>query len=113
MKHTILFSIIVIFTVFIVSCGKSDKQTAGKDQKSTQTDPSKLKTVEYKTKGMTCTGCEETIKERVKRVNGVQEVEADYKLNMAKVTYDTDKTNPKQIEEAIVDAGYKVLETKE
>jgi copper chaperone CopZ len=111
MKHTILISIIIISAIFIVSCGKSDKQTSDNGQRITQTDPAKLKTVEYKTKGMTCTGCEETIKERVKKVNGVQEVEADYKLNKAKVTYDTDKTNPKQIEEAIVDAGYKVLET--
>ena len=111
MKHTILFTILLFSAIIIVSCGKNDRQTSSKEQQTVQTDPSKLKTVEFKTKGMTCTGCEETIKERVKKVNGVQEVDADYKLNKAKVTYDIDKTNPKQIEEAIVDAGYKVLET--
>jgi len=111
MKHTILLLIVITLTVFIAGCGKDEQQTTGKDQKTTQTDPANLKIAEYKTQGMTCTGCEETIKERVKKVIGVQEVEADYKLNKAKVTYDTDKTNPKKIEEAIVDAGYRVLET--
>lgn len=111
MKHTI---ILILAFLFITGCSeKHQKQPSEKEQTTSVVDPAKLKSVEFKTKGMDCSGCEETIKKRVKKVNGVYDVTSDYKTNTTKVTYEPDKTNPKEIEEAIVDAGYKVLETKQ
>lgn len=110
----------VLFTVFIIGCGKSDKQTTeqkndkpstdqngGIDNKNLQVSGSD-KSVEIHTSGMTCTGCESTIKGKVKKVDGVKDVIADHKSNTVKASYDPSKTNPDAIKEAITSAGYKV-----
>ncbi len=105
----------VIFTVFIVGCGKSDKQTTTEqkngDNKTLQTSGSD-KSVEIVCTGMTCTGCESTVKSKVKKVEGVKEVMADFKTNTVKASYDPGKTNPDAIKEAITAAGYKVESVK-
>src|SRR5690349_15386968 len=109
----------VIFSVFIIGCGKSDKQTTEQknDKQSTDQNGGSNKTlqtsgddksIEIHTSGMTCTGCESTIKSKVKKVEGVKDVIADHKSNTVKASYDPSKTNPEAIKEAITSAGYKV-----
>lgn len=68
------------------------------------------KTVEIKTEGMSCSHCENTVKSSISKLDGIKEVIADAKTNIAKVTYDESKTNIKAIENAITDAGYGVVE---
>ena len=68
------------------------------------------KTVEIKTKGMSCSHCENTVKTSISKLDGIKEVIADATTNTAKVTYDESKTNIKAIENAITDAGYGVTE---
>jgi copper chaperone len=110
--------LVLILTVTIVGCGKSDKQTTeNKTDKTTdhtsggntnlQTSGSD-KSIEIHTSGMTCTGCEGTIKSKVKKVEGVKDVIANHKSNTVNATYDPAKTNPEKIKEAITAAGYKV-----
>jgi copper chaperone CopZ len=111
---TITIILAVIFTVFIIGCGKSDKQTSEQksgDDKTLQTSGSD-KSVEIHTSGMTCTGCESTVKSKVKKVEGVKDVMADFKTNTVKASYDPGKTNPDAIKEAITAAGYKVESIK-
>jgi copper chaperone len=61
---------------------------------------------------MTCTGCETSVKGKVKQINGVKDVIADYKTNVVKASYDPAKTNVDAIKAAIADAGFNVESVK-
>ncbi|NVO20995.1 MAG: heavy-metal-associated domain-containing protein [Bacteroidetes bacterium] len=70
------------------------------------------KTINLAVDGMTCTGCENTIKEAVGKVAGVSEVTASHTEGLAVVKYDSTKTNVKTISDAITEAGYTVTGEK-
>jgi len=86
-----------------------NQQTKTKESTS-MNNQGEYKTVEIKTKGMSCSHCENTVKTSISKLEGIKEVIADAKTNTAKVTYDESKTNVKAIENAITDAGYGVVE---
>ena len=126
-KLTIFLSLFI--AVLIIGCGKSDnKTTENKTDKQTteqQTQPKEEKSenktlqvsgsdkaLEIQCSGMTCVGCEKTIKSKVKKVDGVKDVIADHNTNVVKASYDPAKTNPDAIKEAITSAGYKVESVK-
>lgn len=123
---TKFYSIIAMsIAVLIIGCGKTDDKSTTEtktDNKTTNTEQkneSKTlevsandKSIEIQTKGMTCTGCENTIKSKVKKVDGVKDVIADFKSNVVKASFDPAKTNPEAIKEAITSAGYKVESVK-
>lgn len=115
----------MFIAVLIIGCGKTDDKSTTEtktDNKTTNTEQkneSKTlevsandKSIEIQTKGMTCTGCENTIKSKVKKVDGVKDVIADFKSNVVKASFDPAKTNPEAIKEAITSAGYKVESVK-
>ncbi len=118
MKMNLLKVLVLIIVVAVAGCGKSDNQTTDtKNDKQEENKESGNKTlevtgtdkaVEIHTSGMTCTGCEKTIKTKVKKVEGVKDVIADFRTNTVKASYDPGKTNPDAIKEAITSAGYKV-----
>jgi copper chaperone CopZ len=121
MKSLVLLTFFL--SIIVTGCGKSDNQT------STETKNSKLpdknseqqtlqvssgdKSIEIHTSGMTCTGCEKTIKTKVKKVEGVRDVIADFNTNVVKASFDPGKTNQDAISEAIKSAGYEVLSVKQ
>ncbi len=116
---SIIVVLAAVFTMFITGCNKSDKQTSeNKDKQSTEQKNGTLQTsagdksVEIHTSGMTCTGCESTIKSKVKKVDGVKDVMADHNTGTVKASYDPGKTNPDAIKNAITDAGYNVESIK-
>lgn len=126
---TLLSSIfVIIFSLIIIGCGKTENKTDGSTEKkenSSQTEnksdqkndntlqvSANDKAVEIKTSGMTCTGCENTIKSKVKKVDGVKDVIADFKSQTVKASFDPGKTNPDAIKDAITSAGYKVESVK-
>lgn len=114
--------VLFISAAILLGCNKSDKQTSdNKTDKQTTEQKSDNKTiqtsgtdkaVEIQCSGMTCTGCENSLKSKVKKVDGVKEVIADYKTNTVKASYDPDKTNPDAIKNAITAAGYNVESVK-
>lgn len=55
---------------------------------------------------MQCGMCEMTISKRLKKVDGVTEVEADAEANTVVVTYDPAKVRLATLEKAIAEAGY-------
>lgn len=59
--------------------------------------------------GMTCTGCERTLKRAVSRLEGVSSVEADYSKQTLCVTY-KNPCGAEQIKAAVEAAGYQVAE---
>jgi len=141
MKKKILLLILALFASFY-GCGKQDNQTSQDNGKNTtqqtvkeensqtdvqQTDnkqsntkeTSKMnnsgdyKTVEIKTKGMSCSHCENSIKTEINKLPDIKEVIADAGTNTVKVTYSPGKTDVKSIENAIDIAGYEVVEVKQ
>lgn len=56
--------------------------------------------------GMTCVGCEVGVRRVVKKLDGVEEVEASYKEETAMVTYRADEVTPEDIIAAIEELGY-------
>ena len=125
MKLNLIIAILAIFASFLTGCGKSDKQTTdNKDDKHQTTEEKKNssqrtlqasendKSVEIQCSGMTCTGCENSLKSKVKKVDGVKDVIADHKTNVVKASYDPAKTNVDAIKNAISDAGFDVKSVK-
>ncbi|MGA2668689.1 MAG: heavy-metal-associated domain-containing protein [Ignavibacteria bacterium] len=72
-----------------------------------------IKTAEIRTEGMSCVHCENTIKIEVGKIDGVKDVSANYKANIAKVTFDSDITDIKAIENTITEWGFKVINVEE
>jgi copper chaperone CopZ len=57
-------------------------------------------------KGMTCSGCEMRVKDRLLEMEGVKHVEPNFQEERIRVSYDLMKTNLKAIEAAINYIGY-------
>lgn len=129
MKVKLASLIVVLAVTIFIGCGKQDNQTQENkngnekqqtgqknEQKSSENKTLQVsgtdKAVEVQCSGMTCVGCENTIKSKVKKVDGVKEVIADHKTNVVKAAYDPAKTTPDAIKEAITSAGYKVESIK-
>ncbi len=56
--------------------------------------------------GMTCGGCEVGVRRVVKKLEGVQEVEASHEEGTATVTYQAESVTPDDIIAAIEELGY-------
>ena len=56
--------------------------------------------------GMTCGGCEVGVKMAVKKLDGIQDVEASYAESDARISYDPSKVNPEDIRAVIEKLGY-------
>ena len=58
--------------------------------------------------GMTCEGCEDTIRAALGRLDGIVTVEADYRANQVGVRYDADRVSEAAIRQRLHLAGYDV-----
>ena len=116
MHYKLVFTVLfVLVFAFFAGCSKtSDKQTTD-NSKNTQTSQTvgQEKSVEIQCSGMMCTDCENTIKSRVNKLDGIKSVQADYKTNKVIATYDDGKTNVDAIKVAIKSAGYSVESVKQ
>ena len=131
MRKALTFSILTLTIVAMVAafafaagdkCTKTDK-TAVKSASSVSTatscdsDGELMKKAEadgewtvktISVKGMTCTGCEETLKAELAKVPGVMEiVKVCHKSEEAVVKVDPTKAQDLQLTKAIIDKGYK------
>ena len=72
-----------------------------------QTDPADASTTAtFHVTGMTCGGCEVGVRRIVKKLDGVDEVEASHEEATAVVTYRADEVTPEDIIAAIEELGY-------
>jgi copper chaperone CopZ len=97
-------SIIVFFVAFFIisSCGRSGEKSSGGDSKM---EPS---VVEISIIGMTCTGCEQTIKTNISKLNGIKSVKTSFTLGNAIVEFFPDKVDTIKLKERVIGAGYSV-----
>lgn len=65
-----------------------------------------MEKLDLKVKGMSCTGCEQTVTNAVKQVEGVRRVEADHEASSVEVT--AEDSHEDEIRQAIHKAGFDV-----
>ena len=108
MKFKVL---LFVATLFVLSCQNSPKSST--EQTENQTDTLKqeilanTQKIEISIEGMTCTGCENTIQNKINEFDGVYSVKASHEQGLAVVEIDTTKADILKIEEAINQVGYK------
>lgn len=73
-------------------------------------DKSDITTTEFKISGMTCSGCEKSVKHEVNKLFGIITSKVSYDDKNAIIEFDKTKTNEAEIEKAINSTGYKVTE---
>jgi copper ion binding protein len=103
-----LFTVALLASA-LIACNNSPKQD------TTSTKGSKVqanKTVTLAVEGMTCDGCENTVKESVEKLPGVESATASYKEKTAVVSFDSTQSSTTEISKAITDAGYEVKGVK-
>jgi copper chaperone len=61
---------------------------------------------EFKIEGMSCEHCIMVVEKNLSKLN-LKKV--DVKVGIAKIAFDETKINEKEIEKAIVDAGFKII----
>ena len=73
---------------------------------------SDIQIINFTIQGMTCAGCEESIKHAVNELDGIINVTPSYEKGNAIVEFDKSKTSKVAIEKAINSTGYKVIKDK-
>jgi copper chaperone CopZ len=103
--RNILLIFVCIFT--LLSCNAKTEKSSAEEVTINQ---NAVVTVDLPVEGMTCTGCENTVKKGVSEIPGVLDVSASFQEGRATVKFDTTLTNHGQISETIAKSGYKVTD---
>lgn len=69
-----------------------------------------MQTATIRIKGMTCMGCVNSIKNILKNVSGIAQSEVTLDPAQATIQYDPAHTSLNQLKEAIIDAGFEVID---
>ena len=102
--------LIVVFAIGFLAACQSNTKKVSNDSKAETTQVVEYETMELSVSGMTCTGCENTIKNGLKQVDGVVEVEASHKTNKVTIKVEKDKVSREEIAQQIETIGYNVSE---
>ena len=66
------------------------------------------KSITFQVSGMKCGGCENTLNTKLSALDGVLSVKTSHQAKQVDVEYNPTEIDPDDIEDAIVDAGFKV-----
>ena len=92
----------------LTSHGSASVTPATGPQKSQDADQAETARATFAVEGMTCTGCETTLRLALERAAGVRRAEVSYKNGEAIVDYDPKLTAPDKLRAAIDETGYQV-----
>lgn len=93
---------LVIALMLLTACSGNNRKTEA-EKVFPDSEPSYI---EVSIAGMTCTGCEQTITQRVTDLEGVKSVKASFNSGIALVEYFPDVTDTTEIRNAITGSGY-------
>ncbi len=65
-----------------------------------------IQSIALDVKNMTCASCPLTVKQALRKVSGVTEVNVDFKAQSAQVKFDPDKTRPDQLAKVVTEIGF-------
>ncbi|KAA3619376.1 MAG: heavy-metal-associated domain-containing protein [Calditrichaeota bacterium] len=103
-SKTLFIALALITLPALISC------TTEARQETADATPTALVTIDVQ--GMTCAGCETSIKMAVKKIAGVKNVEASFSEGTAVVTVNPEKAQEQQIIDAINKIGYTAKKKK-
>ena len=98
---------VILATVIMTAVFGAAALTVGADDSQ-----SGLTTTVFNVEGMTCGGCEASVKMVVKKLDGVEKVTASHKEGRATVTYDSSEVSTVDIKAAIEKLGYRAEATE-
>ena len=67
--------------------------------------------INLKVEGITCGGCEKSIRNALLSTDGVNEAAASHKTGIVEIEYDDSKVQQAQLQQAIEEAGFDVANT--
>lgn len=102
--------VISLFLAF--SCNNAGTKKSSAEVKSAVQENVKTVAVELSIKGMTCTGCEQTIQSGISGINGVKQVKATYKNGKAFVEFMPGIADTNLMKEKVTASGYIVVGIK-
>lgn len=108
-KRTILGSMAVASLSLLAVPGFA---SAGKNQPTQQGQAKGQQVANVSIKGMTCSVCENKVKDGVSKVKGVSDVKVSHEQGNAVVKYDPKKTSLPEIQKAVTAAGFEVVSAK-
>ncbi len=101
------FFALMLVAVIFTACNSTVTDNANQNSNK-EVNVAAVKTVKLHVTGMTCEGCENTVKEAVNGVEGVTGAEASHVAELTTITYDTTLTSVEKLSSVINDLGYKV-----
>lgn len=69
-----------------------------------------MQEIDFKVAGMTCQGCVRSVRNVLRTLPGVAEVDVSLEDARARVRYDESKVGPQQFKEVVEGAGYGVVQ---
>ena len=111
MRSLILIPIIALFLCSYNAQAQSNETV--KQEVNADSNNLNITTVKFKITGITCAGCSSAIYNALKEVDGVLEHSVEYPGDIAKIEYDTKKTNIKELIKVIEEKGFKAVVFKE
>jgi copper chaperone CopZ len=97
-KQILLFSLIIA----LISC--SGNRTNNTNEEVEQ----EISLIEVSIDGMTCTGCEQTIQNKISKLDGIKSIKASFTAGSAIIEYFPGKTDTGKIKETVTGSGYSV-----
>jgi copper chaperone CopZ len=98
---------VILLASALMACNSAPKQEAIQ-AKANDSKVQVNKTITLAVEGMTCEGCESTVKESIEKLPGIASAKASYKEKNTIVSFDSTLTKTADISKAIADAGYEV-----
>jgi copper chaperone CopZ len=101
---------LIVIMAFITGCqGKTEKEENQDTDQEMVVAPENVELISIDIEGMTCTGCENTIKGGISELEGIVEVTASHVDGNATVKYDKSRASIDQMKGAIEKKGYTVV----
>lgn len=100
--------LIIVCLFLVLGCNNSNTKKNAPEVKSLNVENVKILAVELSIKGMTCTGCEQTIQTGISSIKGVKQVKANFKDGKAYVSFESGVADTIQMKEKITASGYEL-----
>lgn len=108
-KISMLKTEVLLLVTFVAFSTSSCAQQYKKEEKPTpkeQTNGAALQTVKMPVTGMTCSACQSNIKNTIKSIDGVFDVQVSLEKKFARFTFDPKKVKVEQVQKAVNNKGY-------
>jgi copper chaperone CopZ len=105
----VISSLMVAFILLVAGCNSAPESEQEQSSEKAQINPDHVVLIDMDVNGMTCTGCENTIKTGVSELEGVVSVEASHIDAKTWIKADTTLVDIQKIKEVISARGYEVV----